>query len=159
MEIKVNNEFYNSLLKRKEIGLEIEHKGEGTPDRFDIRKRMASKFGTKIENVFVMKLHTSTGLQKSTCSLQVYDDPASASSTVPEHIVTRNLPPEERAKVKEATTAKPEKKPAKPAGKEEAKPPKEAEPKPPKEGEAKPVVKSEAKAPAKPVTEPTKPAK
>ena len=145
MEIKVSNELYNPLLKRKEITLEIEHTGEGTPQRFDIRKRMASKLNAKIENVFVVSLDTSTGLQRSTCTLQVYDDSRAASSTVPEHIATRNLPPEERAKVKEAKAAKPEKA-AKPAEKREAKP---------KESEAKPAAKPEQKAQA----EPAKPAK
>jgi ribosomal protein S24E len=145
MEIKVSNELYNPLLKRKEITLEIEHTGEGTPQRFDIRKRMASKLNAKIENVFVVSLDTSTGLQRSTCALQVYDDSRAASSTVPEHIATRNLPPEERAKVKEAKAAKPEKA-AKPAEKREVKP---------KESEAKPAAKPEQKAQA----EPAKPAK
>jgi ribosomal protein S24E len=145
MEIKVSNELYNPLLKRKEITLEIEHTGEGTPQRFDIRKRMASKLNAKIENVFVVSLDTYTGLQRSTCALQVYDDSRAASSTVPEHVATRNLPPEERAKVKEAKAAKPEKA-AKPAEKREAKP---------KESEAKPAAKPEQKAQA----EPAKPAK
>jgi len=145
MEIKVNNEFYNPLLKRKEITLEIYHTGEGTPQRFDIRKRMASKLNAKIENVFVVSLDTSTGLQRTTCALQVYDDSRAALSTVPEHVATRNLPPEERAKVKEAKAAKPEKA-AKAAEKREAKP---------KESEAKPAAKAEQKGPA----EPAKPAK
>jgi ribosomal protein S24E len=146
MEIKVSNEFYNPLLKRKEISLEIEHTGEGTPQRFDIRKRMAAKLSAKIENVFVVSLDTATGLQRSTCSLQVYDDPRLASSTVPEHVAVRNLSPEERAKVKEAKAAKPERT-AKPAEKREAKPAKESE--------AKPGAKTEAKSPA----EASKPAK
>jgi ribosomal protein S24E len=136
MEIKVNNESYNPLLKRKEITLEIEHTGEGTPQRFDIRKRMAFKLNTKIENVFVVSLGTSTGLQRSTCSLQVYDDPRAASLSVPEHVAVRNLPPEERAKVKEAKAAKPEKA-AKPAEKREKKPSKESEAKPAEKAEAK----------------------
>jgi ribosomal protein S24E len=146
MEIKVSNEFYNPLLKRKEISLEIEHTGEGTPQRFDIRKRMAAKLNAKIENVFVVSLNTATGLQRSICSLQVYDDSHVASSTVPVHVAVRNLSPEERAKVKEAKGAKPEKA-AKPAEKREAKPAKESE--------AKPGAKTEAKAPA----EASKPAK
>ena len=145
MEIKVSNESYNPLLKRKEITLDIDHTGEGTPQRFDIRKRMASKFNAKIDNVFVVSLDTLTGVQRSTCSLQVYDDPRAASLTVPEHLAVRNLPPEERAKVKEAKAAKPEKAP-KPAEKREAKP---------KESEAKPPAKAEQKAQA----EPAKPAK
>ena len=147
MEIKVSNESYNPLLKRKEITLEIDHTGEGTPQRFDIRKRMASKFNAKIDNVFVVSLDTLTGVQRSTCSLQVYDDPRAASLTVPEHLAVRNLPPEERAKVKEAKAAKPEKAAAKPPEKREAKPAKEAE--------AKPVAKAEAKTQA----EPQKPSK
>ena len=145
MEIKVSNELYNPLLKRKEITLQIDHTGEGTPQRFDIRKRMASKLNAKIENVFVISLDTSTGLQRTTCALQVYDDSRAASSAVPEHVATRNLPPEERVKAKEAKAAKPEK-PAKPAEKREAKP---------KEIEAKPAAKTEQKA----QTEPVKPAK
>jgi len=145
MEIKVSNELYNPLLKRKEIVLQIDHTGEGTPQRFDIRKRMASKLNAKIENVFVISLDTSTGLQRTTCALQVYDDSRAASSAVPEHVATRNLPPEERVKAKEAKAAKPEK-PAKPAEKREAKP---------KESEAKPAAKTEQKAQAEPV----KPAK
>jgi ribosomal protein S24E len=145
MEIKVSNESYNPLLKRKEITLQIDHTGEGTPQRFDIRKRMASKLNAKIENVFVISLDTSTGLQRTTCALQVYDDSRAASSAVPEHVATRNLPPEERVKAKEAKAAKPEK-PAKPAEKQEAKP---------KESEAKPAPKTEQKGQAEPV----KPAK
>ncbi len=141
MEIKVSNEFYNPLLKRKEISLEIEHTGEGTPQRFDIRKRMATKLNAKIENVFVVSLDTVTGRQRSVCSLQVYDDPRAASSTVPEHLAVRNLSPEERAKVKEAKAAKPEK---------AAKPPEKREAKPSKESEAKPSTKPETKAPAEP---------
>ena len=136
MEIKVSNESYNPVLKRKDITLEIEHTGEGTPQRFDIRKRMASKLNAKIENVFVVSLDTATGLQRSTCSLQVYEDPRVASSTVPEHLAVRNLSPEERAKVKEEKATKPEK-PAKPAEKRGAKPSKESE--------AKPAAKPEAK--------------
>jgi ribosomal protein S24E len=145
MEIKVSNESYNPLLRRKEITLEIDHSGEGTPQRFDIRKRMASKLNAKIENVFVISLDTSTGMQRTTCALQVYDDPRVASSTIPEHVATRNLPPEERAKVKEDKAAKPEKA-AKPAEKREAKP---------KESEARPAAKAEPKG----QTEQTKPSK
>jgi len=137
MELKVSNEVYNPLLKRKEVSIEIDHKGEGTPQRFDVRKRMASKFGAKIENVFVIDLRTSTGVEKTICSLQIYDDSASAASTVPEHLAIRNLPPEERAKKKEAKPAEAEKAapaPAKPA----AKPGKETETKPAAKAEAKP---------------------
>lgn len=143
MEIKVNNEFYNPLLRRKEISLEIEHTGEGTPQRFDIRKRVASKLGAKIENTFVVALQTSTGLERTNCSVQVYDDPRTASSTVPEHIAVRNMPPEERAKAKAPKGEKAEKKPAAPPEKAEAKPAKEGEGK----AETKPAPKRSSESP------------
>ena len=151
MDIKVSSESYNPLLMRKEISLEIRHKGEGTPQRFDIRKRIASKLSAKIDNVFVVSLDTFTGLQRTLCSVHVYDDPSTASSTVPEHIAIRNLPPEERAKIKEAKSAKAEKKPAKPAEK--------AETKSAKEDESKASPKPEAKPAARVGSEPSKPVK
>ena len=146
MDIKISSDSYNPLLKRREIGLEIHHKGEGTPQRFDVRKRIASKLNTKIENVFVVSLDTTTGLQRTLCSLQIYDDPRTASSTVPEHIAVRNLPPEERAKIREAKSAKVEKKPAKPAEKAETKTAKEAESKPSAKPEARPATKADSEA-------------
>ncbi len=149
MEFKVSSESYNPLLKRKEISLQIDHKGEGTPQRFDIRKRMASKLGAKIENVFVVGVRTSTGIQKTVCQLQIYDAPSLASSTVPKHVVIRNLSPEERAKAEEAKSAKAEKKATKPAEKES----KAAE------KEAKPAEKPEPKPTTKAGTEASKPAK
>ncbi len=138
MEFKVSNEVYNPLLKRKEISLEIDHKGQGTPQRFEVRKRAASKFGAKIENVFVTHLRTSTGLERTICSLQIYDDTASANSTVPEHLGIRNLSPEERAKRKAAKPAESEK-PTPPPEKPGVKPAKEAETKPAEKPEAKPA--------------------
>ena len=136
MELKVNSEVYNPLLKRKEISLEIDHKGQGTPQRFDVRKKAASKFGTKIENVFVNYLATATGLERATCSVQIYDDTESANSTVPEHIAVRNLSPEERAKRKEPGPTESQK---------AAQTPGKIATKAPNEGEIKPSDKEVAK--------------
>ena len=138
MEFRVSNEIYNPLLKRKEINFEIDHKGQGTPQRFEVRKKAASKFGAKIENVFVIDLRTSTGLERTICSVQIYDDTASAGSTVPEHLAIRNLSPEERAKRKEAKPAESEK-PTPVPEKAGAKAVKESEAKPADKGEAKPA--------------------
>jgi ribosomal protein S24E len=139
MEIKVKNESYNPLLKRKEIRLEIEHAGEGTPQRFDLRKKLAAKFGAKVDNVFVRRLDSSTGLQRTLCLLEVYDSADAAKGSVPEYVAIRNLPPDERAKRREAQGKKPAKVKEKP------------EPKAAKAAEAKP--------PAKPEAEPPKPKK
>jgi ribosomal protein S24E len=144
LDLKVKQEEYNALLKRKEVRAEIEHDGEGTPSRMDLRKTIATKYGAKPDSVYIVNVHTDTGTQNAVCEAQVYDDPQSAQRTVPKHIQVRNLPPEERKRVKEeqAKKAEPKAKPEKPKEqkpkeekvKEEAK---AGSPGPKKEGEAK----------------------
>ena len=136
MDLKVKQDNYNALLKRKEVFVEVDHDGTGTPSRIDLRRAVATKFGTKPENVYVMDVETKTGTQSAICEVQVYDDPESAKRTVAKYIQTRNLPPDERKLVLEQEAKKEEKK-EEPKPKAE-KPKAKEEPKAPK-GEAKPV--------------------
>jgi len=63
------------------------------------------------ESVYVIDVRTKTGTQSAFCEVQVYDDNESARRTVAKYIQTRNLPPEERKRVKEQETKKAEAKP------------------------------------------------
>jgi ribosomal protein S24E len=106
----VRSEEYNPLLKRKELMVEIVQDGGGTPQRLEIRKTIAAKFGTKPETVVVREIMSKTGLSTTECAVDVYDDPASAKRVVPLHVRNRNLPPEERLvkqKKKEKKQAEP----------------------------------------------------
>lgn len=144
MELKIKHEEYNALLKRKEVHAEVDHDGSGTPSRVDLRKAVAAKYGTKAESVYVINVQTKTGTQSALCEVQVYDEAQIAQRTVPKHIQIRNLPPEERKRVREQEAkkaeAKPkaekpkEQKPKQEKAKQEAKPQSEA---PKKEAEAK----------------------
>ena len=152
MDFKVKQDTYNPLLKRKEVSIEVDHERQGTPSRVDLRKAVASKYNTKPDNVYVIDVETRTGTQDAVCSVEVYDDPETARQTVPKYIQTRNLPPEERKKVREAEAKKEEPKPKseKPkAGKPtaEAKPQKPAEEA--KEAKPKPEAKPSSEAPKK----------
>ena len=111
MDFKVTQDTYNPLLKRKEVSIEVEHETQGTPSRVDLRKAVASKYNTKPENVYVVNVETRTGTQTASCSVEVYDDAQTARQTVPKYIQTRNLPAEERKKVREEETKKEEAKP------------------------------------------------
>jgi len=148
MDFKVKQDTYNPLLKRKEVSIEVDHERQGTPSRVDLRKAVASKYNTKTDNVYVIDVETRTGTQDAVCSVEVYDDPETARQTVPKYIQTRNLPPDERKKVREAEAKKeePKPKPEKPkAGKPaEAKPAEEA-----KETKPKPEAKASSEAPKK----------
>jgi len=149
LDLKVREDTYNPLLKRKEVSVEIEHEGQGTPSRVDLRKAVATKFSTKPENVYVIDVETKTGTQNAVCQAEVYDDPKTAQQTVPKYIQIRNLPPDERKQVREQEAkkeAKPKGEKSKPTKPSEAKP--EAKPAKPEEGS------KEAKPEAKPRTEP-----
>jgi len=101
MEFKVRQDTYNALLGRKELSLDVEHENAGSPSRTSLRDAVAAKYGTKIENVFVVGIDTRTGTQYSVCEVQVYDDANTAKKLVPKHIQIRNLPIDERKKIKE----------------------------------------------------------
>jgi small subunit ribosomal protein S24e len=149
MEFKVKQDTYNPLLKRKELSLDVEHENAGSPSRTSLRDAVAAKYDTKAENVFVVGIETRTGTQYSTCEVQVYDDAETAKRVVAKHIQIRNLPSEERKKIKEQSKKIEEK----PKAAEKAKPekteakPEKAETKPPatKEEKSKPEVKPAAK--------------
>jgi len=132
LDLKIKQEEYNALLKRKEIHAEIDHGQAGTPSRVDLRNAVASKYGVKPESVYVINVQTGTGSQSAQCEVQVYDDQEGARKIVPKYIQTRNLPPEERKRVKEQEAKKAEAKPKaeKPKEKKEEKPKAEAKPSP-----------------------------
>jgi ribosomal protein S24E len=153
LDFKVKQDSYNPLLKRKEVHAEVDHEGEGTPSRVDVRKAAASKFNTKPENVYVLDIETNTGTQSALCAIEVYDDPQSAQRTVPKYIQVRNLPPEERKRVREEQAKKEEAKPKAEKPKAE-----KAKPEKPKE-EPKEAKEEKPKPETKPAAEPSKKAK
>ena len=153
LDFKVKQDTYNPLLKRKEVSIEVEHDGQGTPSRIELRKAVASKFSTKPENVYVIDVETKTGTQNALCLVEVYDDAQAGQQTVPKHIQTRNLPPEERKKVKEQEAKKEEAKPKA----EKPKAAKPAEPKP--EQKTKQQTEESKEAKPKPETKPAEASK
>jgi small subunit ribosomal protein S24e len=152
LDFKVKQDTYNPLLKRKEVSIEVEHGGQGTPSRVDLRKAVASKFSTKPENVYVIEVETKTGTQNALCLVEVYDDAQTAQQTVPKHIQTRNLPPDERKKVREQEAKKEEPKPK--AEKPKAGKPVEAKTKADESKDAKPKVEAKPSESTKKGTEP-----
>lgn len=131
MEIKVLKESGNPSFHRKEVQFEIKHSGAATPDRYSIRQALASKMKAGLDSVYILEALTVTGTQKTVGKADVYQDATLPGKILPRHILTRNLPPEERAK--KAVEEK-EKKPEAPAAAE----PKKAEKEPSKAKEEKP---------------------
>ena len=125
MEIKITKEQQNRLLKRKEITFEIDHSQTGgTPQRLEIRNKLAEVLKTKPELVYVKRVETKTGTMKATGEANAYDSIEQAKLIEPEYIINRNIPQEKKEKAE--APAPPPKKTEKPAEKKEE-PPKKSE--------------------------------
>ena len=111
MKIEIADKSYNPLLKRKEIIFSVKHPSAETPPRFEVRKALATKLKSTLDQTFIINLKTKTGTGEAVGEAQVYDSVERAKIITPAHILTRNLPPEERKKTAEAKPAKVEEKP------------------------------------------------
>ena len=130
MEIKITKEQQNRLLKRKEITFEIDHSQTGgTPQRLEIRNKLAEVLKTKPELVYVKRVETKTGTMKATGEANAYESIEQAKLIEPKYIIARNMPQEKKEKTEEKAEAPapPPKKPEKPAEKKEEPPKKSGE--------------------------------
>jgi len=117
MEVKITRQQQNLLLKRKEVAFEVEHaQTRGTPERLEIRNKLAEMLKTKPELVYVKRVETKTGTMKATGEANAYETVEQAELIEPEYIITRNTPKE---KPEEKAEAPPPKKPEKPVAKKE----------------------------------------
>lgn len=108
MEVKITQQQYNPLLKRKEIAFEIEHsQTKGTPARLEIRQRLAEILKTNLEVVFVKRVETKAGTMRAIGNANAYDSIEQAKLIEPKYIIARNLPKEKKEE-KEAPAAKSE---------------------------------------------------
>jgi small subunit ribosomal protein S24e len=97
MEIKITNEKQNRLLKRKEITFEIDHaQMKGTPQRLEIRNKLAEALKINPEFVYVKRVETKTGTMKATGEANAYESMEQARLIEPEYIVNRNIPQEKK---------------------------------------------------------------
>ena len=101
MKINITSQQYNPLLKRKEITFEVKHEEtKTTPSRYEIRKKLAETLKTNIELLYVRRVETKTGTMLATGEANLYDSPEQVKLVEPEHIITRNTPPEKPAEEK-----------------------------------------------------------
>ena len=83
---------YNSALKRRELVFFIDHVSSGTPRLYDVKKVIAQEYNTNEEDVYVLKLKTLTGTNRTSGIAEIYDQTHRGKVLVAEHIKKRNLP-------------------------------------------------------------------
>ncbi len=74
METKISSVKENPLLERKELQVEVNHQGEETPSKEDVKNRVAAENDIDTDNLEVENVYTGYGSQKSTAYLKVFQD-------------------------------------------------------------------------------------
>ena len=140
MKIKIEEKQENSLLNRQDITFLVDHTGDPTPTRIDVRAKLAAMLNSKEDQLYIIKLSGLYGQSTSHGYAHLYPTKEAALKYEHKYILKRHTveeaapPPAPAEKVEEP----------KEAPKEEEKPPKEKEEKPkPKEVKPKAEVKKE----------------
>jgi len=90
MDVKIVERRENKLLDREELYVIIDHKGEATPKREDLRKKIAAMTGKSEDLVVVSKILSMYGMQKSRALIHVYNSKDTLLKVEPKHILKRN---------------------------------------------------------------------
>ncbi|MCX8151646.1 MAG: 30S ribosomal protein S24e [Archaeoglobaceae archaeon] len=90
MEIVVENERYNPLLKRKEIFCKIVF-DKSTPNRNEVRQRVSGLFNAEVDRIVVDYIKTEFGKAEAKCYIKIYDTKDDLVSIEEEHIIERNF--------------------------------------------------------------------
>ncbi|MEM4772635.1 MAG: hypothetical protein QW648_01340 [Nanoarchaeales archaeon] len=90
MEIKIIERNENKILDREEIYAIVEHEGEATPKREDIKKKIAAMIGVDENLLVVKKILSLYNQQKSRVWVNVYKNKEVMLKIEPKHILKRN---------------------------------------------------------------------
>jgi small subunit ribosomal protein S24e len=99
MSFKINiiESKHNPLVNRREVHFTVEHPTSGTPNRIELKKKIAALEVAADENlVFIKNIKTSYGNRYVDCKANIYDDKETAYKFEPKYMIIRNLPKDQR---------------------------------------------------------------
>ncbi|KKM91980.1 hypothetical protein LCGC14_1223020 [marine sediment metagenome] len=106
LQIEITEEKKNLLIGRTEITFRLDHFGEGTPRRLDIKKKIAAMQGSDEKLTIIRKLQTKFGSSHIIGQVFIYKDASKLQFYEPFHIQVRNLEKEKREEVYELKNRK-----------------------------------------------------
>ena len=89
MEVYVEKERYNPLLKRKEVYCRLSFEGK-TPSRSEVRAKIAGLLNAELERTVVDYIKTEFGKTEARCYVKIYDTVEDLQKIEEEHIIERN---------------------------------------------------------------------
>ncbi len=80
----------NKLFDRREYVIEVEHPGEATPKRDEVKEAIATMLNVPKENLILKKIESTFGLPKTIVYVRYYKDINVALQVENKHILRRN---------------------------------------------------------------------
>jgi small subunit ribosomal protein S24e len=99
MEIEILEEKQNPLIDRTEVKFRLQHFGESTPNRLEVKKKIAAMQGSDEKLTIIRKIKSFFGSTESIGSAYVYGNAEDLQFYEPFHIQVRNLPSDKRKEV------------------------------------------------------------
>lgn len=90
MEIDLE-EKANEVLGRTEVSFTVEHDGESTPGRTEVRKKLAALKDADEELVLVRRMDTEYGMPVTHGEATIYDDEQEMREVENDYVIERNL--------------------------------------------------------------------
>lgn len=94
-EVYVTKDWYNPLIKRREINALIIHVGKPTPSRMKLRTQFAKALNVDVKRLYVRSVKSEYGVGTSRIEIHVYDTVERALQFEPKYVIERNKLPEE----------------------------------------------------------------
>ncbi len=102
MEIEVERDNVNPLLKRRELHLRLRYENSPTPSRKAVREKVAGLFNVSLDRIVVSYIKPHFGKSEATCYVKIYDSNDDLLKTEPKYAIARNFPAEEEKAAEEA---------------------------------------------------------
>jgi len=97
--IEILEEKKNPLIERTEIKFRVDHFGGGTPNRLEVKKKIAKLKKANEKLTIIRKMQTYFGNAYDMCTANIYENSKDLQYFEPFHIQVRNLEKEKRTEI------------------------------------------------------------
>ncbi|GAB4311888.1 MAG: 30S ribosomal protein S24e [Promethearchaeota archaeon] len=95
-ELEIVHETENPLLSRTEVDFKVSFPRQGTPNRLEVRKKLAALKAVDEATVLIKRLKPKFGVNEVDGLAMIYRDVASLEDVEPDFLKIRHVPKEER---------------------------------------------------------------
>ena len=99
LNIEITEEKKNPLVDRLELTFRIDHFGAGTPNRLEVKKKIAAMQGSNENLTIIKNLETHFGSSSTQGVVYIYENSKDLKFYEPFHIQVRNLEKDKRTEI------------------------------------------------------------